>query len=123
TGTPDDDCWPDVNRLPNYVKFETRRGIPFSQIFTAASTELISLLETLLHLNPDCRGTASTALKSPYFTSKPYPTPESELPQPKVNRTVATLLYQHEHQRGLYNPIDPGLAKSSPPSNKKIPSP
>ncbi|CAH8555597.1 unnamed protein product [Heterobilharzia americana] len=115
TGTPEDDCWPDVYRLPNYVKFEPRPGIPFSQIFTAASTDLIALLETLLSLNPDARGTAVTALQSSYFTSKPYPTPESELPQPKVNRTVANLLHQHEHQRGLHNPLDPGLAKSPQP--------
>ncbi|CAH8568037.1 unnamed protein product [Schistosoma curassoni] len=113
TGTPEDDTWPDVYRLPNYVKFERRPGIPFSQIFTAASTDLINLLETLLNLNPDARGTASNALQSSYFTSKPYPTPENELPQPKVNRTVASLLHQHEHQRGLHNPLDPGLAKPS----------
>ncbi|KER24209.1 hypothetical protein T265_14474 [Opisthorchis viverrini] len=113
TGTPADDTWPDVRRLTNYVHFEYRPGIPFSKIFTAAGSDLIDLLETLLALNPDKRGTARSALASPYFANRPYPTPDDELPQPKVNRTVAGLLHQHDHQRDLQNPLDPGQMKTS----------
>ncbi|TPP61044.1 Cyclin-dependent kinase 7 [Fasciola gigantica] len=111
TGTPDDDMWPDVRRLVNYVNFEPKAGIPFSKIFTAAGSDLIELLETLLSLDPDLRGTAQSALASPYFKNKPYPTPDDQLPQPKVNRTVAGLLHKHDHQRDLLNPLDPGLAR------------
>ncbi|GAA56964.1 cyclin-dependent kinase 7 [Clonorchis sinensis] len=113
TGTPADDTWPDVRRLTNYVHFEYRPGIPFSKIFTAAGSDLIDLLETLLALNPDQRGTARSALASPYFANRPYPTPDDQLPQPKVNRTVAGLLHQHDHQRDLQNPLDPGQMKTS----------
>ncbi|TGZ74121.1 hypothetical protein CRM22_001117 [Opisthorchis felineus] len=113
TGTPADDTWPDVRRLTNYVRFEYRPGIPFSKIFTAAGSDLIDLLETLLALNPDQRGTARSALASPYFANRPYPTPDDQLPQPKVNRTVAGLLHQHDHQRDLQNPLDPGQMKTS----------
>ncbi|CAL8069511.1 unnamed protein product [Calicophoron daubneyi] len=113
TGTPDDDMWPDVRRLANYVSFEPRPGVPFSQIFTAAGSDLIDLLETLLNLDPDKRGTAKSALASPYFRNKPYPTPDDQLPQPKVNMTVAGLLRQHEHHRDMLNPLDPGLARNT----------
>lgn len=99
-----------MRRLVNYVNFEPKPGIPFSKIFTAAGSDLIDLLETLLNLDPDLRGTAQSALASPYFSNKPYPTPDDQLPQPKVNRTVAGLLHQHDHQRDLLNPLDPGLA-------------
>lgn len=60
---------------------------------------------------------ARTALKSTYFLAKPDPTPEDQLPQPKINRTVAGLLHQHEHQRVMLNPLDPGLAGQLKPES------
>ncbi|VEL06764.1 unnamed protein product [Protopolystoma xenopodis] len=107
TGTPDERTWPDVARLPNYVTFEPRPGIPFGQIFTAAGQPLLDLLSTLLNLSPDSRGTASSALSSRYFALLPAPTSENRLPQPKISRTVASLLQAHQHQRNMANPLDP----------------
>ncbi|KAL3320969.1 Cyclin-Dependent Kinase 7 [Cichlidogyrus casuarinus] len=110
TGTPDVDTWPDVARLPSYISYNPHPGIPFGQIFTAAGEHLIQLLKTLLCLNPDLRGTATTALQSTYFQVEPYPSPENDLPRPKINRSVAGSLQRHQHQRELSNPLDPGLA-------------
>lgn len=109
TGTPDDDIWPDVSRLPNYISFQPRPPLPFNQIFTAAGNDLIDLLYVMLSLDPDQRGTATSALAHSYFTNAPAPTPESELPQPKLSHSVAGMLQQHERQRQAAMPLDPGL--------------
>lgn len=105
TGTPDENVWPDVVRLNGYCSFKPRPPMPFSQIFTAAGDDLIALLYTLLSLDPDQRGTATSALASPYFRNRPAPTPEAELPRPKLSHSVAGTLQQR--QRQAVAPIDP----------------
>ncbi|KAH9286979.1 Cyclin-dependent kinase 7 [Echinococcus granulosus] len=105
TGTPDENMWPDVARLNGYCSFKPRPPVPFSQIFTAAGDDLILLLYTLLSLDPDQRGTATSALASTYFRNRPAPTPESQLPRPKLNHSVAGTL-QHRQRQGVA-PIDP----------------
>ncbi|KAM3177002.1 hypothetical protein ACTXT7_005378 [Hymenolepis weldensis] len=104
TGTIEDHEWPDVSRAKNYITYKPRPPIPFSQIFTAAGDDLIALLYALLALNPDDRGTATSALASPYFRNRPAPTPESQLPKPK-NSMVAGLLQQESRQ--ATTPVDP----------------
>ncbi|VUZ57582.1 unnamed protein product [Hymenolepis diminuta] len=104
TGTTEDHEWPDVSRAKNYITYKPRPPIPFSQIFTAAGDDLIALLYVLLALNPDDRGTATSALASPYFRNRPAPTPESQLPKPK-NSMVAGLLQQESRQ--ATTPVDP----------------
>lgn len=93
-----------MSRSKNYISYKPRPPIPFSQIFTAASDDLIALLYTLLALNPDDRGTATSALASAYFRNRPAPTPEAQLPKPK-NTMVACLLQQEARQTAA--PVDP----------------
>ena len=99
TGTPDETVWPDVARMCGYCAFKPRSPVPFSQIFTAAGDDLINLLYTLLSLDPDQRGTATSALASSYFRNRPAPTPEAELPRPKLNHSVAGTLQQRQRQQ------------------------
>ncbi len=68
--------------LPDFVTFKSFPGTPLKDIFIAAGTDLIHLLERLLALDPNKRCTATEALKMPYFSNKPYPSPGQELPLP-----------------------------------------
>ena len=43
---------------------------------------MLAVLESMLHLDPNRRCTAQSALKMPYFTNQPYPTPGPMLPLP-----------------------------------------
>ncbi|CAG0885262.1 unnamed protein product [Darwinula stevensoni] len=86
-GSPTPENWPNVKLLPDYVKFHPEQRIPFREIFTAASEDLLQLLESLLPLDPSKRCTASQALQMPYFSNRPGPTPGPDLPLPGFLRT------------------------------------
>jgi len=53
--------------------------IPFDEIFIAAPKDAISLLRSILALDPNKRFSASQCLSHPYFTNDPPPTPKEKL--------------------------------------------
>lgn len=80
-GTPTDVNWPDHKTLPkckNWI-WDDVPAIPFDEIFTAAPRDAISLLRSLLTLDPNMRFTARQALDHPYFSNNPPPTPKEKL--------------------------------------------
>ena len=85
-GTPTEETWPGVTSLPDYVAFKDMPGIPFKEIFTAASDDLLRLLTWSHVLDPAKRCTATQALKTPYFSNAPAPTPGHLLPMPKSKK-------------------------------------
>ena len=73
--------WPDHKTLPkckNWI-WDDVPAIPFDEIFTAAPRDAISLLRSLLTLDPNMRFTARQALDHPYFSNNPPPTPKEKL--------------------------------------------
>ncbi len=58
-GTPTDENWPDAKLLPDYVEFKPIPQRPLKQIFTAATPDIITVLEKMLALNPCNRCTAT----------------------------------------------------------------
>ncbi|GIL69035.1 hypothetical protein Vretifemale_15, partial [Volvox reticuliferus] len=79
-GTPTEECWPGVTRLPNYLKFSLTPPKDLATIFPDASPDALDLLAELTRLCPERRPTARQALSHPYFTSDPPPTPPGQLP-------------------------------------------
>jgi cyclin-dependent kinase 7 len=81
-GTPNETNWPDHKALPLCTRgllWDDVPGIPFSEIFTAAPKDAISLLRSILALDPNMRFTALQSLSHPYFTNDPPPTPKEKL--------------------------------------------
>lgn len=89
-GSPSEEDWPHVSTLPHFVQFKSMPAIPFRDIFTASSDDLIQVLEKMLALNPLKRCTCKEALKMPYFSNRPAPTPCSQLPLPTGNTIMVT---------------------------------
>lgn len=105
-GTPNDQNWPvrlfknsktyfllkilfnikNCTILPDYIEFKPVASRPLRQIFTAATPDIISLLEKMLTLNPSSRCTATDALQMEYFKKQPGPSAPNELPLPKSKR-------------------------------------
>eukprot|EP00586_Coscinodiscus_wailesii_P009061 CAMPEP_0172524560 /NCGR_PEP_ID=MMETSP1066-20121228/294255_1 /TAXON_ID=671091 /ORGANISM="Coscinodiscus wailesii, Strain CCMP2513" /LENGTH=281 /DNA_ID=CAMNT_0013307699 /DNA_START=162 /DNA_END=1004 /DNA_ORIENTATION=+ len=78
-GTPTDTNWPDHKTLPLPARgliWNDCGPIPFDEIFTAAPQDSISLLRSMLHLDPNKRWSASQCLNHPYFGNDPPPTPK-----------------------------------------------
>ncbi|KAM0676935.1 Cyclin-dependent kinase catalytic subunit [Binucleata daphniae] len=66
-GTPTDDVWPNVCKLPNYQnEFPTWKEIPLDEILPAKE-DLIDLIHLCLTYNPLQRISAENALKHPIF--------------------------------------------------------
>ncbi|XP_067637243.1 cyclin-dependent kinase 7 [Eurosta solidaginis] len=85
-GTPTEENWPNLNKLPDYMQFKQFPAIPLQHIFTAAPDDLIVLAEKLLALNPAQRCTCSEALSMKYFSNKPAPSQGHKLPMPSNNK-------------------------------------
>ncbi|KAF5477080.1 hypothetical protein F2P56_003758 [Juglans regia] len=80
-GSPPDDYWKRT-KLPHATLFKPQQPYDSSlrETFKNLPKTTISLLETLLSVEPYKRGTAFSALASEYFTSKPYACDPSSLP-------------------------------------------
>ena len=81
-GSPTEDSWPNHTKLPDYVQFKEYPGTPLQDIFTAATPDLLKLIEKLLALCPLRRCNCTEALQMGYFKNKPYPSPGHVLPLP-----------------------------------------
>ncbi|RDD45193.1 Cyclin-dependent kinase 7 [Trichoplax sp. H2] len=84
-GTPIEDKWADIHKLPGYIKFKTLPAIPLNEIFTAASDDMLDLLRRLFEYNPSSRITATEALQMKYFFNLPAPASCSALPRATVD--------------------------------------
>jgi len=87
-GTPTEQVWPDLKKLPNWGKVVLKRcesslAVSFSAAFGAKaplSAAGVDLLGGLLHYSPDRRLTAEEALKHPWFSEAPMPQKEALMP-------------------------------------------
>jgi len=81
-GTPTETNWPDYKALPlvsRGLTWDTCTPIPFDEIFTAAPKDALSLLRSILVLDPNNRFSAAQSLNHPYFMNDPAPTPKNRL--------------------------------------------
>jgi cyclin-dependent kinase 7 len=81
-GTPNETNWPDYEALPlctRGLQWDETTMIPFDEIFTAAPKDAISLLRSILVLDPNMRLDASQSLSHPYFSNDPPPTSKQNL--------------------------------------------
>ncbi|GMY15573.1 protein IMPAIRED IN BABA-INDUCED STERILITY 1 isoform X2 [Fagus crenata] len=80
-GSPPDEYWKKT-KLPHATLFKPQQPYDscLQETFKDLPKTTISLLEALLSVEPYKRGTASSALASEYFTTKPYACDPSSLP-------------------------------------------
>uniref|UniRef100_A0A8B9HND7 Cyclin-dependent kinase 7 n=1 Tax=Astyanax mexicanus TaxID=7994 RepID=A0A8B9HND7_ASTMX len=114
-GTPTEDIWPGMTSLPDFVSFKPFPGTPLEHIFSAASDDLLDLLQGLFTFNPCTRFTATKALKSQYFSKKPGPTPGPQLPRP--NSSAEALKEKENLTIGIKRKRD-GIDQGKYSSNK-----
>ncbi|KAJ2711851.1 TFIIH complex serine/threonine-protein kinase subunit kin28 [Coemansia spiralis] len=84
-GTPSEDDWPGMGKLPMAFKFEKHVKPQFSELFPGASDDALDLMNRMLAFNPASRISAADALRHPYFANHPRPTDPEKLPRPKQN--------------------------------------
>ncbi|KAJ9568570.1 hypothetical protein OSB04_004536 [Centaurea solstitialis] len=88
-GSPCDDYW-NKSKLPLAALFKPQ--LPYESCLLETFSDLpknaVDLIETLLSIEPYKRGTASSALASEYFTTKPYACEPSSLPKYPPNKEI-----------------------------------
>lgn len=86
-GTPSEKEWPLIKELPGWFEFKKIPGTPLDVLFSAASSDAISLMKSMLTYDPNKRISCIDALKHEYFNLKPLATPLGKLPTPQSNVT------------------------------------
>ncbi|KAK3166380.1 hypothetical protein QOZ80_1AG0045020 [Eleusine coracana subsp. coracana] len=97
-GTPSEDYWEKMKfPQPTFRPYERRIAEKFKDL----PTSILSLLETLLSIDPDLRGTATDALNSEFFRTEPFACELSSLPRyPPCKERDVKLKYE-KHKRKL----------------------
>jgi len=84
-GTPNEDNWPGVSKLPEYTVSDPPNPIRgrdhYLGTFGTAGQEGVDLLMAMLILDPRKRITAKEVLKHPWWASDPKPTKNQDLPK------------------------------------------
>ncbi|KAJ2785320.1 TFIIH complex serine/threonine-protein kinase subunit kin28 [Coemansia interrupta] len=88
-GTPTEDDWPGMSKLPAVFKFDKHPRPQFSDLFQGSSEDAVGLMNLMLAFNPSSRISAADALNHPYFTNLPRPTKPAKLPRPKKEEEAA----------------------------------
>ncbi|GJU36848.1 probable serine/threonine-protein kinase [Tanacetum coccineum] len=103
-GSPSEDYWK-RSRLPNATLFKPQQ--PYKrctlETFKDFPPSSLPLLECLLSIDPDNRGSATGALNSEFFNTEPYACEPSELPKYPPSKELDVKLRDEEarRQRGL----------------------
>lgn len=99
-GSPSEDYWK-RSKLPHATIFKPQH--PYKscvlKTFKDFPASALVLLEVLLAIEPECRGTAPSALQSEFFTTFPLPCDPSSLPKYPPSKEFDTKLQEEESRR------------------------
>ncbi|KAK4414113.1 putative serine/threonine-protein kinase [Sesamum alatum] len=103
-GSPTEEYWK-KSRLPNATLYKPQQPYKrcVAETFKEFPPSALALIETLLAIDPDARGTATAALNSEFFTTEPYACEPSSLPKSPPSKEMDIKLRGEEarRQRGL----------------------
>ncbi|XP_028764988.1 probable serine/threonine-protein kinase At1g09600 [Neltuma alba] len=99
-GSPSEKYWK-KSKLPHATIFKPQQ--PYQRVvaetFKDFPPSALKLLDVLLAIEPDDRGTASSALQSEFFTTKPLPCEPSSLPRYPPSKEFNVKLREEEARR------------------------
>ncbi|GAB2215745.1 hypothetical protein Droror1_Dr00020143 [Drosera rotundifolia] len=99
-GSPSEEYWK-KSKLPHATIFKPqhpyRRCV--AETFKEFPAPALSLMEILLSVDPADRGSAASALKSDFFTTKPYPCDPSSLPKYTPSKELDAKMRDEEARR------------------------
>ncbi|KAG2313996.1 hypothetical protein Bca4012_064621 [Brassica carinata] len=99
-GSPSEEYWV-KSKLPHATIFKPTQ--PYKRVVDETFKEFpqpaLALLETLLSVNPDDRGTATSALESEFFSTRPLPCDPSSLPKYPPSKELDARMRDEESRR------------------------
>ncbi|KAJ7534172.1 hypothetical protein O6H91_13G082500 [Diphasiastrum complanatum] len=99
-GSPSEEYWK-RSKLPHATIFKPQQPYKrcIADTFKSFPISSLALIETLLSIEPDERGTASAALMSDFFTTKPFACDPASLPQYPPSKEFDAKLREEEARR------------------------
>ncbi|XP_024994295.1 probable serine/threonine-protein kinase At1g54610 isoform X2 [Cynara cardunculus var. scolymus] len=99
-GSPSDDYWT-KSKLPHSTVFKPAQPYErrMQEAFKDFPSPAIQLMETLLAIDPQQRGTAALVLKSEFFTTKPHACDPSSLPRYPPSKEIDAKMRDEEARR------------------------
>ncbi|KAK9120168.1 hypothetical protein Scep_018261 [Stephania cephalantha] len=99
-GSPSEEYWK-KSKLPHATIFKPQQPYKrcIAEKFSDFPPSALSLVETLLSVDPDERGNATAALNSEFFTTKPYACEPSSLPKFPPSKELDVKLREEETRR------------------------
>ncbi|XAR55662.1 Cyclin-dependent kinase [Bertholletia excelsa] len=99
-GSPSEGYWR-RSKLPHSASFKPQRPYRrcLSEIFKSFPSSALSLIDVLLSIEPEQRGTASSALNSEFFSTKPLPCDLSSLPKYPPSKEFDAKLREEDARR------------------------
>lgn len=115
-GTPTEEDWPEMKYLPDYFTVAPRPPA-VKRRFEDFPEDAVSLLCSMLRFDPNKRVTAVEALRDPYFSNAPAPTPQELLPfpLPKTEASLGSSERSASHFNGMGPPPRCYMAESPVP--------
>ncbi|KAI9079456.1 hypothetical protein K1719_038538 [Acacia pycnantha] len=128
-GSPSEEYWKKY-RLPNATLFKPQQPYKrcLSETFKDFPPASLPLIETLLAIDPEDRGTASTALSSEFFATEPHACEPSSLPKYPPSKELDVKLRDEEARRqkaqsGKTNAVDGARRVKTRDRGRAIPAP
>ncbi|XP_057470001.1 probable serine/threonine-protein kinase At1g09600 isoform X1 [Actinidia eriantha] len=99
-GSPSDEYW-QKSKLPHATIFKPQHPYKrcVAETFKDFPSSVLALLDILLAVEPEGRGSASSALQSEFFTTKPLPCDPSSLPKYPPSKEFDAKLRDEEARR------------------------
>ncbi|KAL3655058.1 hypothetical protein CASFOL_000844 [Castilleja foliolosa] len=99
-GSPSDEYWK-KSRLPNAILYKPQQPYKrcIAETFKDFPPTALDLIETLLTVDPDARGTATSALNTEFFTTEPYACEPESLPKFPPSKEMDIKLRDEEARR------------------------
>ncbi|KAL7227973.1 hypothetical protein ACSBR1_022780 [Camellia fascicularis] len=126
-GSPSEEYWM-KSKLPHATSFKPQR--PYrrrvAETFKDFPSSALALIDVLLATEPEQRGTAASALKSEFFTTKPFPFDPSSLPKYPPSKEFDAKLQEEEARRKKAEAVKRRGTESvrrGPRDSKKVASP
>ncbi|KAJ4846932.1 hypothetical protein Tsubulata_010334 [Turnera subulata] len=123
-GSPSEEYWK-RSKLPHATIFKPQQPYKrcVAQTFKDFPASALNLLDVLLAVQPDDRGTASSAIDSEFFTTKPLPCDPSSLPKYPPSKEFDVKLRDERKRAGGGKGQGHELTRRSSKESKAFPAP
>ncbi|KAF8110085.1 hypothetical protein N665_0088s0096 [Sinapis alba] len=123
-GSPSEEYWK-RSKLSHATIFKPQNPYKrcVAETFKSLPSSALALVEVLLAVEPDARGTTSNALQSEFFTTKPFASDPSSLPKYQPKKEIDVKLREEEARRKKGISSKQNESKQVSKESKAVPAP